>query len=458
MTSFLFTTLPTNDLGLLTRSLPVALELTGRGHTVVFCSPGRAPRRLIAEAGFENQLPQHPIYDLITADRGAKGLLRLFASRPWRARHSSFPRYLRQLVSALPRDLAPASPEVWNMDHAGAQTGMASEGFVRAHCGGLQEVIEGSGADVVVDFWNPLAVIAARACRKPLVTVIQADAHPQARGFLWWKEPPADLPTPVPVVNRVLSDYGLPAIRKLEDLSRGDLTLVVGMPETDPLPETADVTYLGALLWEKPGSELPEWISELDSAKPLVWLYTGNPRYSVRHEFDSVVVLRASIEALAGAPLQVVVTTGHHPLPKELRPLPANFRHAPYLPGLSMAERSDLLIHHGGYGSCQTGLYVGKPAVILPTYSERESNARRIEALGAGLMVEVEEKDGEKRVDAAKLRSAVDQVLADRSFSERAMRISERLRAYGGATLAADLIERFAAEKAYRKAASRREN
>jgi len=48
-----------------------------------------------------------------------------------------------------------------------------------------------------------------------------------------------------------------------------------------------------------------------------------------------------------------------------------------------MAERSDLLIHHGGYGSCQTGLVTGTPAVIIPTYAERESNARRIAALGA---------------------------------------------------------------------------
>jgi len=39
MTKFLFTTLPTNDLGLLTRSLPVADELARRGHEIAFCSP-----------------------------------------------------------------------------------------------------------------------------------------------------------------------------------------------------------------------------------------------------------------------------------------------------------------------------------------------------------------------------------------------------------------------------------
>ena len=94
----------------------------------------------------------------------------------------------------------------------------------------------------------------------------------------------------------------------------------------------------------------------------------------------------ASIAALRDEDVQVVLTTGHHALPQEMLPLPANFRHEAYLPGLAMAEQADLLIHHGGYGSCQTGLFMGKPAVIIPTFSERESNARRVAGVGAGLI------------------------------------------------------------------------
>jgi UDP:flavonoid glycosyltransferase YjiC (YdhE family) len=71
--------------------------------------------------------------------------------------------------------------------------------------------------------------------------------------------------------------------------------------------------------------------------------------------------------------LQVVLTTGHQPLPNEVGALPSNFRHAPYVPGLAMARRSDLMVHHGGHGSLVTGLSAGTPAVIVPTYSERET-------------------------------------------------------------------------------------
>jgi UDP:flavonoid glycosyltransferase YjiC (YdhE family) len=108
-----------------------------------------------------------------------------------------------------------------------------------------------------------------------------------------------------------------------------------------------------------------------------------------------------------------------------------------------MAERCDLLIHHGGYGSCQTALYAGKPSVMLPTFSERESNARRITALGAGAIVPIEMVAGKKCVNVEELRMTVRQVLAAPSFSECARQIGEQMRVYGGASLAAHLIEQF---------------
>ncbi len=444
MTKFLFTTLPTNDLGLLTRSLPIARELAAHGHTIFFCSPAKAPSRLIAEAGFENLLPLHPLYDLVAAGQSLRGLVGFITSGQWKQRYGNLFSFLGRLILALPIKSAPNTLEVWNMDHAGAQMGMLNEGFVRANVEALKELITSCEADIVVDFWNPLAVMAARTINKPLITIIQADAHPASQGFIWWKTPPENIPTPVPVVNKVLAEYDLPPIRTLGELCVGDLTLVVGMPESDPLPKDTDVTYIGPLLWQQQGAKLPDWINELSRDRPLIWVYSGNPHYSSNSEtLDSIVVLHACIAALANENVHVVMTTGHHPLPKEVLPLPANFHHEPYVPGLAMAERSDLLIHHGGYGSCQTGLYMGKPAVIIPTYSERESNARRIAALGAGAFVPVEIASGKKRVHVDELRATVKRVLADPSYAENARRTGERMRSYGGVSQAAHLIEQF---------------
>lgn len=444
MTKFLFTTLPTNDLGLLTRSLPIARELAASGHKVFFCSPAPAPSRLIADAGFENLVPRHPIYEFVARGQSLRGLISFITSIQRRERYGSAYHFIRKLALALPIKSAPETLEIWNTDHAGALMGMLNEGFVRANCEALKELIVDCGADVIVDFWNPFAVMAAQILQKPLVTVIQADAHPASHGFIWWKTPPDSIPTPVPVVNRVLADYKLPPISTLSELSVGDLTLVVGMPETDPLPDNAEVTYIGPILWQKQEAKLPEWINELSRDKPLIWIYSGNPRYaSSGKTLDSLVVLQACIAALAGEDVNVVLTTGYHPLPKEVLPLPANFHHELFVPGLAMAERSDLLIHHGGYGSCQTGLYMGKPTVIIPTFSERESNARRVAATGAGAFVHVEHGVEGKRVRVEELRATIMRVLADPSFTNNARRVSQRMRSYGGPPQAARLIEEF---------------
>jgi len=77
------------------------------------------------------------------------------------------------------------------------------------------------------------------------------------------------------------------------------------------------------------------------------------------------------------------MSAGHQLLP---RPLPANFRPPGYAPGQALDRRADVMIHHGGHGSTLTALAAGTPALIIPTYSERESNARHAAALGVALL------------------------------------------------------------------------
>src|SRR5258708_39105787 len=102
MTTFLFTTLPTNDLGLLTRSLPIANELAEQGHTILFCSPAKAPSRLIAEAGFDNLLPRHPIYDLMAGDSSLPGAVPFLHSGRWGAPNWNRLRFLNPALPRLP--------------------------------------------------------------------------------------------------------------------------------------------------------------------------------------------------------------------------------------------------------------------------------------------------------------------------------------------------------------------
>jgi len=433
MATYLFTTLPSNDLGLLTRSLPIARELRELGHEVVFCSPGRAPRTVLWDAGFASRVPDDPLYNL----SDPVSLLRLARSpRRWSD--------LGLAVQLLRGTLRSSTAEIWTIDHFLANVGMGDATLLRAGVASLARLIRDVQPDAVVDFWNPVACIAARATRTPLACVLQADVHPASRGFIWWREPPAGLPTTLPAVNQVLTELGLPPVDQVAELLTGDLTLVLGIPETDPLPAHAAVTYVGPILWQRPGSALPELAANAGEGRPLVWVYPGNMRYlpGVATPFDSMVVLEACVEALGDEPVRVILTTGHQPLPRHFRHLPPNFVHAPYLPGLTLAERSALLIHHGGYGSCQTGLWAGRPAVIVPTFSERESNARRVAGTGAGLVVlpETNARGTSKHVPPERLREAVRTVLGDPAYRGNAERVSRDLRRQGGAAQAARLI------------------
>jgi MGT family glycosyltransferase len=339
-----------------------------------------------------------------------------------------------------------STAEIWNIDHFMYLFGMWNERFIRVNVDALVELIGAYKPDAILDFLNPFACIAAKVIKKKLITVIQSDMHPQSQGLIWWKKPPMEPPpSPVPATNRALANYNLAPIEKIGELLIGDMTLVLGMPETDPLQEAADIIYIGPVLWQRQQEQLPDWINDLGRERPVIWLYPGNLQYVKGSSTfgDSSIVLEACIEALGNQAVQVVLTTGHHTLPDRFIPLPSNFRHEPYVPGLSMAERSDLLIHHGGYGSCQTGLYTGTPALIIPTFSERESNARRIAAQGAGDFVvpKSDAKGKNKWIMAQEVRAKVFKILSDDSFTVKAKRLSERMKSYGGARKAADLVE-----------------
>ncbi len=408
MARFLFTMLPANDLGLPTRLLPVAHVLADRGHQVAIFNPAPAPAKLIADAGFKN-LPMPPV-----------------------------------ALPHVPPDMEGVS-QAWDVEQMFAAV-FSDEGLVRATTDLYVQLLRGYAPDVVVDSFSPFACLAARILRIPLASILQGNFHPQSRGFHWWTDERASgSPSPALAFSKVAAEHGLPPINRCVDLLAGDLSLIVGTPETDPVSATASVTHIGQIVWQRGDASLPEWLTALPRIRPIIWVYSGNPRYAgVPTAIDSIVVIRAAIAALRDAPVHVVLTTGYQDLPAEAGALPANFHHAPYLPGLAMAEYCDLMVHHGGHSSVMTGLSAGTPAVIIPTIVERESNARRLAALGAGEVVfPVDGKDGEKRIDEAAFRAKVDLVLNNPSYRQAARVVAESMRQLGGAQLAADRIEQL---------------
>lgn len=412
MAKILLSMIVSNDLGPVSRLLPIAQKLSKRGHDLAFCNRAMAPSKVIQEAGFKN-----------------------------------FPVVPSQSPTVFPSEF---SAEIWNGNQGSSYMGFLDVDYVRALAQDFSKMMNHYDPDIVVDTWGLPACLAAKVLKIPLVTITQADNHPDGKGYIWWRQTPLNLPNPVPIVNEILEEHGVPLLKeKIEELLMGDEVLIVGTPDTDPLPDYSQVTYIGPLQLNTSASSLPDWIQKLPTDQPLVWVYSGNPRYGDEPSIaDSIVIIRACIEVLGNEKMQIVLTTGHQPLPEEFANLPPNIHFASYVPGFAMAQKSDLVIHHGGHGSYLTGLSAGTPAIIIPTYSERESNARRLSGMGAGeYVLPSTDEGGEKFISMDEFRNKVWQVLGNSSYRRNAQRVSKNMRKFGGANQAADLIEGFAGKQ-----------
>lgn len=85
------------------------------------------------------------------------------------------------------------------------------------------------------------------------------------------------------------------------------------------------------------------------------------------------------------------------------------------------------------------------PAVIIPTVTERESNAWRLAALGAGeIVMPVDGANGEKHVDVAGFGAKVDPVFNAPGYHIPARRDpAKSMRQFGGAHEAPERIEQL---------------
>jgi hypothetical protein len=110
------------------------------------------------------------------------------------------------------------------------------------------QVIKDLDPDILFGYWSWETTVAARMMRRPLVTIIQRSLHRDGGGFAGIprrSEPKGSLRS----FNDLLETRELPRIERVEELMTGDLTLISGVPATDPLPADPRTRYCGPLLW-----------------------------------------------------------------------------------------------------------------------------------------------------------------------------------------------------------------
>jgi MGT family glycosyltransferase len=142
--------------------------------------------------------------------------------------------------------------------------------------------------------------------------------------------------------------------------------------------------------------------------------------------------------AFADTPWKVVMSIGTNVDRKKLAPTPANFLVQSYVPQLEVLTYAKVCVTHGSMTTLIEAFAQGVPLVVIPqATSDVTVNARRVDELGLGVMIE------EKSLTAELLRNAVLRVSSDPAFYTHALQMKEEIHASGGYVRAADVLQEF---------------
>ncbi len=243
-------------------------------------------------------------------------------------------------------------------------------------------------------------------------------------------------------VNGIRARYGLgPMFHSVNAHSgRLPLYLIPSLPELDynRQDQPSHVHYVGPCVWTKPnGTAPPEWWNQLRTDRPWVHATEGTAQY------QEPFLLRATQQALANEPVELILTTGSERNPETLGllPLPPNVHVERWLSHEELLPRCAAIVTTGGPATVLAALKAGVPLVMVPTFWEKSDNAQRVVEAGVGLRL------APRHCTPERVRAAVKRLLEEPHFRENARRMAERLAQAPGPARAAELIEALAHKK-----------
>jgi MGT family glycosyltransferase len=241
---------------------------------------------------------------------------------------------------------------------------------------------------------------------------------------------PMSMAATVPAVNHVRADLGLEPIERLGELFTGVAHVVVTVPESidappDPLPP--NVSYVGPV-FEQADPEVP-W-SPPTGDGPLVVVSLGTT------DMDELPVLARVLGALAHEHARVLATVGDHADPWEI-PTPGNATVTRFIQHAAVLPHADLVISHGGIGTCLAALAHGLPVLCLPLGRDQPQNAAAMARTGAAKVLP-------SSASPKQIAVAVDELLNDPRYRDAAREVAASLPRPGdrhpATTLIADLL------------------
>ena len=414
--------------GHLLPQLSIAHALRERGHEVAFYS-GEAVRSVVEGAGFELypfvHVDERRVFELVlgldTGDRRTRpGRGRaLGALRSWLV--DTIPGQLRDLDGVLARwepdaiatDLSMWAPIVVLWEARRIPVALSST-FMGPLIPGPDAPAFGFGLRPPRSPWGRRAAAAVTALTELAATPVRRR------------------------VDEIRAGYGLAPLTESVNRHTARLPLyVVGnVPELDygrrDLP--GSVHYVGDCIWYPEDSGDDAWLEAIPAGRP--WVHVTESTLASGEPF----LLRCAIDALAGAPVELIVTTGgRDPASLGLRSPAANVHVTRWLRHDRLLSRCSAVVTVGGKATILAAMHAGVPVVVVPTSWDKPDNARRVTEAGAGVRLPA------RRCTPERLRSAVRRVLYQETYRTAARGLARRLDAAPGPGRAAELLEAMAA-------------
>ncbi len=165
------------------------------------------------------------------------------------------------------------------------------------------------------------------------------------------------------------------------------------------------------------------------TGKPLIYASMGTVQNRLLEVFQTIA------SACEGLDAQLVISLGGGATPESLPKLPGNPIVVGYAPQLELLQKATLTITHAGMNTTLESLSNGVPMVAIPVANDQPGVAARIAYTGVGEVVSL------KELSVPKVRSAIEKVLTQESYKQRAIEMQEAIVRSGGVKKAADIIE-----------------
>ena len=205
----------------------------------------------------------------------------------------------------------------------------------------------------------------------------------------------------IPKINRELSrlqEKGYPVNSILEIIANDPNTdtIVYTSPEFQPCAQTFSTKY--AFVGPSIRPIMQPFQKKMEK---LIYISMGTVNN------DLLPIYRSCITALKGEDYQVVMSVGYQTNVVEIQKYADDISIYTTVDQIAVLQNADLFVTHCGMNSVNEALYFGVPLLMLPQTAEQMGVARRVEQLGAGILI--------KNYKPKTIKNGVQKLLSDKS-------------------------------------------